>query len=252
MKRVLPFFFVAIGMLVATPAFAQDPLSLKIGVGLKGGLNGSLVSGVPEDDVWTFEGREYIFDPNVFPMFGLGGGVGPSLEIRVMDLIGLETGLQLSYDNGSGFQDINDPFGRKILTVNQDQKTTALHIPLLIKIVAPGAFVRPAFGLGAEFVLQQSTELTQDPPNAYSNPRTAETSSYVLGMLTAGLEFNVGVVRIPLELRLGYNLGFGSKATDRARLEGNNVQTATVVYDGEYQGHFMLYTGIVYDYELLL
>jgi hypothetical protein len=250
MKRIPSIFLVGLLLLTASPAFAQDPFSLELGIGLKGGLSGSAVSGVPEDEVWNIGGVDAIYDPNVFPMFGMGGGVGLTFEARAMDLIGLESGVYLSYDNGDGFQDINNPLGQKMFTVNQEQRTTALHVPLLLKVVVPGAFVRPAFGLGVEFVMQQDSTFEHDP-EAYSNPHTIETSNYTLGMFTAGLEFNVGVVRIPLELRLGYNLGFGAKASDRVRSEGNNPATATIIYDGEYQGHFGLFTGIVYDYELL-
>lgn len=251
MKFLSAFLIAATLCTFASTASAQDPLSLKLAVGLKGGLAGSAVSGVPEDEVWNIGGVDAIYDPNVFPSFGLGGSVGLSFEARLMDLIGLESGVYVSYDNGDGFQDINDAFGNKITTVNQEQRTTSIHVPLLAKFVVPGAVVRPAFGLGVEFVMQQETTFTQDP-QVYSNPHTAETSSYTLGMLTAGLEFNVGVVRIPLELRLGYNLGFGSKTSDRVRSEGNNPATATIIYNGEYQGHFGLFTGIVYDYELFL
>ncbi len=252
MKFLSAFLIAATLCTFASTASAQDPLSLKLAVGLKGGLAGSAASGVPESDVWNVAGTDGIYDPNVFPAFGLGGSVGLSFEARLMDLIGLESGVYLSYDNGDGFQDINDGFGNKIATVNQEQRTTSIHVPLLAKFVVPGAVVRPAFGLGVEFVMQQDTKFTQDPDDIYSNPHTAETSSYTLGMLTAGLEFNVGVVRIPLELRLGYNLGFGSTTGDRVRSEGNNYKTATIIYDGEYQGHFGLFTGIVYDYELFL
>ena len=251
MKRIAPFLVFAALLTAGSTAWAQDPLSLKLGVGLKGGLSGSLASGVAEDEVWNVGGQDLIYDPNVFPMFGMGGGVGVTFEARIMDLVGLESGVYLSYDNGDGFQDVNDAFGNKIVTVNQEQRTTAIHVPLLAKFVVPGAVVRPAFGLGAEFVFQQSSTFTQDP-EVYTNPHTIEESTYVLGMLTAGLEFNVGVVRIPLELRLGYNLGFGSKTSDRVRTEGNNPTTTPIIYDGEYQGHFGLFTGIVYDYELFL
>ena len=113
--------------------------------------------------------------------------------------------------------------------------------------------VRPVFGLGAQFVFQQDSTLEHDNAGGrfITNPRTIETSNYVLGMLTAGLEINVLYVRIPIELRLGYNLGFGSAASDRVRLEGNSPGTATVVYDGAYQFHAALFTGIIYEYDFL-
>lgn len=217
---------------------------LSIGVGLKGGLNGSLVSGVPENEPIDGTGR---IDPNIYPMFGLGGGVGLLVEARYEGFIGFETGFHISFDNGSGFEDINDPAGNNLLRRNQDQSTTAYHIPLLLKFIVPGELVQPVFGLGLEIVVQSSSELEFDPENVYPDRYEIETDTYALLAATLGLEFNVGVVRIPLELRLGYNVGFSNNASDRVDYDGS-----TLTYFGAYQGHFGLFTGIAYDYDLFL
>ncbi len=217
---------------------------LSLGVGLKGGLNGSLVSGVPENE--PIDGTNRI-DPNVYPMFGLGGGVGLSLEARYENFIGFETGIHISFDNGSGFEDINNIQGANLLRRNQDQSTTAYHIPLLLKFIVPGELVQPVFGLGMEIVVQANSELTFDPENVYPDEYAIETETYALLAATLGLEFKVGVVRVPLELRLGYNVGFSNNASDRVDYDGS-----TITYFGAYQGHFGLFTGIAYDYDLFL
>jgi hypothetical protein len=238
-------------LLVSSSAFAQNPFKLNMGVGLKGGLNGSGGVGVPENETFPFNGGQIGGDPEVYPMFGLGGAVGVALEARAFDIVGLETGLHLSYDNGNGYEDKNDAItGRTYITINQEQRTTALHIPLLLKLVVPGAVVRPVFGLGVEFVLQQSSTLEYDTQPTV-NPHAIETTNYTLGMFTAGLEFRAGAVRIPLEFRAGYNLNFSNKASDRVRFDGNSSATATIVYNGAYQAHAGLFTGIIYDYDFL-
>lgn len=251
MKR-FSLLFAALSVLLFTQnASAQDPFALNLAVGLKGGLNASAASGVPEGDSFTLAGRQ-VADPNIYPMFGLGGGIGIALEARALDLVGLETGLHLSYDNADGYEDKNDAFsGSTLVRENQRQRTTALHVPLLLKLVVPGVVVRPVFGLGVEFVIQMDSTLEHEP-DLMTNPRNVETGSYTLAMLTAGLEFHVGVVRIPLELRFGYNLGFGSTASDRVRTEGNTFNSASIIYDGAYQGHAGIFTGIIYEYDLLL
>ena len=81
MKILSAFLVVATLSTFASTASAQDPLSLKLAVGLKGGLAGSAGSGVPEDEAWNIGGAERIYDPNVFPSFGLGGSVGLSFEV---------------------------------------------------------------------------------------------------------------------------------------------------------------------------
>lgn len=259
MKNLQVLLIVLCSLTLSSVASAQDPFSLSMGVGLKGGINGNGYTGVAENETIPLNGVEggcngnpFTCDPEIFPAGGVGGAIGLSLDFRVFDLIGLETGLHLSYDNADGYEDKNVngvPAGK----VEQRQRTTALHLPLIFKIWVPGLVVRPVFGLGAQFVFQQDSTIEHEDVGLIfqTNPRTIETSSYVLGMLTAGLEINALYVRIPIELRLGYNLGFGSAASDRVRLEGNNPNTATVVYDGAYQFHAALFTGIIYEYDFL-
>ena len=231
----------------AAPAATAEPFPLTLSIGLKGGLVGSAVSGVPEDQPF----HSNWIDPNYYPMFGLGGAVGVAMEARVIDILGLETGLHISYDNGDGYEDINTVSGQKLGRINQKQRTTAYHIPLMLKASVPNAMVRPTFGIGAEFVLQQDSTIEYD--NAQLDTlNDIETSSYTMIMTSFALEFDLGVVRVPLELRFGYNLGFGSTASDRVRVDGDSIQTSTRYYNGAYQGHFGIFTGIIYDYDLFL
>lgn len=252
MKNLQVLLIVLCSLTLSSVASAQDPFSLSMGVGLKGGINGNGYTGVAEGDSLPLNNQQVTGDPEIYPAGGVGGAIGLHLDVRAFDLVGLETGLHLSYDNADGYEDKNVN-GVTAGRDNQTQRTTALHVPLLLKFWVPGLMVRPVFGLGAQFVFQQDSTLEHDNAGGrfITNPRTIETSNYVLGMLTAGLEINVLYVRIPIELRLGYNLGFGSAASDRVRLEGNNPGTATVVYDGAYQFHAALFTGIIYEYDFL-
>lgn len=231
----------------ASTAAAQ----ITIGVGIKGGLNSSLVDGVPEDETLEFQGQTYQLDPDFFPMFGIGGAIGATVEARALGYIGLETGLHYSFDNGSGNEEINNPQGQRILTVNQDQRSKSIRVPVLLKLAIPFPVITPVFGLGIEVVSQTDSELEYDVQAAGANKDIA-TSTYTLFAFSIGLEFKVQQIRIPLELRAGYNLGFDNTLSGRVTPEGDNINSATFVYDGAYQGHVGLYTGIMYDFDLLL
>ena len=68
---------------------------------------------------------------------------------------------------------------------------------------------------------------------------------------TVALEIDLGPVRIPIELRGGYNTGFRKDLSERAEASGSGTYP-DFRYDGKYEGHFAMYTGILYSYDLEL
>merc|ERR1711974_289634 len=87
---------------ILVPAQA-DAFLLQFGGGIKGGLNGSVADGVEEGTALRFDdGNTYVLGqgPELYPMFGIGGAIGIHAEVRALDIIGLETGLHVSFDNG--------------------------------------------------------------------------------------------------------------------------------------------------------
>jgi hypothetical protein len=236
---------------------AAGALPFEIAVGAKGGMNGSAVRGVPEGDPYTIDGTEYpglVQGPDLYPMFGLGGGFGGFLEFRFFDIVGLESGVHLSYDNGNGWEDKNGPGGQTIGRVDQEQRTTALHIPIMAKAAVPG-FVRPTFGLGVEIIKQNKSELTYRSDvfdvSPFETYYTIEPSTYTTLAFSFALEVDLGEVRIPIELRGNYNVGFRKDLDERAVASGNPLRPS-FQYDGEYEGHFALYTGIIYGFDIEL
>lgn len=241
---------------IALPAQA-DAFVLQFGGGIKGGLNGSVANGVEEGSAIRFDdGQSYTLQqgPELFPMFGIGGVVGMHAEVRALDIVGLETGFHVSFDNGDGWEDKNVN-GVKVGRVNQEQRTTSLRVPLILKASIPG-FVRPTFGLGVEFVFQQSSELNYTS-SAFDTASYEETyaiseSNYTLLMLTLGLEIDVDPMRIPIELRVAYNPSFSTDPD--GRVEGNGMPNSgafEIEYKGQYQAHFALVTGIIYDFDMI-
>jgi hypothetical protein len=248
------FAALLVGLVIPAQVAAFD---LNLSAGVKGGLSGAAVRGVPEGDPYTLNGQEYSVaqGPDMYAMFGLGGGVGGFLEARVLDIVGLEFGVFQSWDNGDGWEDKNDSFGRLIGRVNQEQRTRAIHIPVMVKASVPG-LVRPTFGLGVEFVNQGASTYTyrSDTFNvsSFNSRYSIVPSKYTLLAFSFALEIDLGEIRIPIELRGGYNTGFKKTLKDRAVASGTNPYLANFEYDGKYEGHFALFTGVVYQYDLAL
>lgn len=240
--------------LFASPASA-DAFLLTFGGGLKGGVTGSAAQGAGKtDSIQGTDGNNYLLSPNgLYPMFGAGGAFGAVLEVRAMDFIGIETGFYYSRDNGGGWNDLTDSGGNKITRISQEQATTAYHIPLLLKANVPGPLLRPFLGIGFEFIRQSTSTLTytEDGNSSMASPLQARnlvtTSNYTVLLATVGMELKFGEIRIPIEVRAGYNLGFDKSLDSRATYDAGKL-----TYNGEYQGHIGLFTGFLYAFDLLL
>ena len=245
----------------------DDKFRLDINVGVKGGMTGAWVFDVPapaqsEYDRISQESKAY------YPAFGLGGDIGLVLDVRALGIVGIETGARFSFDNAEGYNDIKQAGSNDVLfRVTQDQSTTSLRIPLLLKLSTPDGVVRPTFAAGIEFVNQLDSAISYDVENrggvesSSSSTRREErnqieTSSYKLVSVALGLEIDLGHVKIPIELRGQYNLDYeGENFDNRVRVEDpdpNRRNDETFFYDGAYQGHFGISIGLIYDLVLLL
>jgi len=239
--------------LIPTTASAFD---LGLSIGAKGGLSGSAVRGVPEGDPYFVDGNEFSLaqGPDLYPMFGIGAGVGGFAEVRVLDIVGLEFGVFQSWDNGDGWEDKNTPSGQKIGRVHQEQRTQALHIPIMLKASIPG-FIRPTFGLGIELINQKKSTFEYTSPEFQVQPLnemfSIVPSKYAAFAFSFALEVDLGQIRIPIELRGAYNTGFDRSLRERA-VTGGTGFNPTFEYDGKYEGHFALFTGVIYQYDLKL
>lgn len=266
MNRPAALFVCALAALLLTPAAASAQTRIDLSAGIKGGVAMSAHKEVPD---LTFEQASRFNsntgdDAGFYNGFGAGAGFGLMLEARAWEVFGLETGLYYRQDDSTGWSDktINGvDRGRVYL----DQDTTALHIPVLLKVNAPTETIKPFLGLGLQFVIQQTSSIDyrgeRENPNdatvdnfaANLNERNRiETSSYTMLQLTTGIEIDLGYIRIPVELRAGYNLGFDDSFEARVEAEQQPDGSYEFVYDGAYIGHFGVYTGVAYDWDLTL
>ena len=239
---------------------------LDIGVGVKGGINGSWALEVPEsEDMFKRISPE---SKAFYSQFGLGGDVGLSVDFRALGIVGIETGFRVSYENADGFNEQKQAnTGEVLVKVTQEQQSTSLRIPLLLKLSTPDGVVRPTFGFGVEFAIQTDStiDFTSERVSAEENPRVIrarkarnliEESTYTLLTLAVGIEIDAGPVKIPIELVAQYNLNYGGDSfEDRVRLEDAPASgdfPSFYYYDGMYQGHAMVRVGLLYDLNLYL
>ena len=254
------FAVVSVGL---PEADAQTRFDLS--VGLKGGAMMSTATEVPNLSAEQF--REFnasVQDSGFYPAFGVGPAIGLALEARAWEVVGLETGFYYAKDDATGWND-QKTNGQERGRVFMDQETSALHIPLLLKANAPTKTVKPFLGFGLEFVLQQSSSLSYrgepetagDPyveafANALDERNRIESSTYTLLQLTFGIEVDLGELRIPVEFRSGYNLGWDSSLEARVEPEEQADGSTDLIYNGEYVAHFGVYTGVMYDFDFIV
>lgn len=255
-------FVALVGLFVLGAPLSATALDLEIGIGAKGGGTGMGATEVPEEPTYPCENRTCTTDPELYGLFGPGLAGGPVLEIKLAKAVGIETGYYFANDSTEGTNDITNEADQKIGEITQIQTTSAHHIPLLLKGSPPFDRVRPFLGLGLEFVMQKSSSLeyegenvTQGTIDARANRNSVRPSNYTLFQVTAGVEIDAGPVRVPIELRAGYNLGWDDGFDKRVKVDQANdglVGNEKFVYDGEYIGHFGLFAGILYRWDVAL
>ena len=240
----------------ASSGAEPDGFRLDLAAGVKGGLTGAWMLEVPANrtvGAQTGESKSY------YAGFGTGGDIGLSLDVRALGIVGLESGVRLSFDNAEGYNDINEAnTGERLVRVYQRQSTTSFRVPLLLKLSSPSGVVRPVLGLGIEFVNQTDSSISyeveevngreaESQTRARERRNQIEPSNYRLLTAAFGIEIDVGPVKIPIELRAQYNINYaGESFEERVRVEGQGAD-AIYYYDGAYQGHFGVTIGLLYD-----
>ncbi len=239
-------------------AAGDEGFRLDVLGGVKGGLTGAWNLEVPTGPEQTFVPSE---SKSYYPAFGLGGDIGLSVGALALGIVGLETGVRFSFDNAEGYNDLEQAgSGDRIARINQEQRTSSLRLPLLLKVARPVGTVKPTFGIGFEFVRQLDSTIgydiednrggsaLEDAVARKEERNQIEATNYTALTLALGIEIDLGPVRIPIELRAQYNLNYaGESFEERVRMEGSGSD-AVYYYDGQYQGHFGVSIGVIYDH----
>ena len=230
MTRLTPLLSACALTLVASPAHAAiNGFDLKLG--LRGGPSVSTLF-KPED------ANDYKTVPYPDLAYGIGWHLGASLNMRVLDVIGVEVaGIYASESfEGSttmvGFTIPGASESESEVKFKQTFSQKAVHIPMVLQLNIPVGMSRPFFSFGYDLVaLRQNREYqtdfpgyTQptDPNDAWAHaalPQTAihsklnEDDLAMYGGLIGGVGVNIvsGKTEIPLELRVVYYPGTGCK-----------------------------------------
>ncbi len=204
-KIIVTLGLAAAFFLVPVAAQAQIIDDFQVGIGVSG-LGGANFIDEPadEDKIVTSDGRQFLVP---YPGFaGSSTGFGFHLDLRYLDIIGLEIGTFFTTDEGSG--EIND----RNLTIGQK----ATHVPVLLKIAVPGIIVRPNAFVGFDFVFPGESIAEGEAGFAL----TSSAKSYTAFMFGFGFEVALPIpevdIRIPLSFRGGLNTGFPENFEDRA------------------------------------
>jgi hypothetical protein len=207
MRRALAAGIGALAALFPGTALALGPVDVGVSALTLGGYNAIDKGGSP-----SFTAGERSLS---YPGFGgpsLGGGL--ALEVRALGLIGIEVDGIFSRDRGDG------SLGQATVDIGQN----AVHIPVLLKGVAPLPGVRPFLVAGPEFVLPLPSRAESEPPGAIRAVVGTERST----MLTGGLG---GEVKFPLP-SLDLRASFFFRGSYRAGSSGALAERVTPLPSG--------------------
>lgn len=141
---------------------------------------------------------------------GFSYGVLPYYELRIIKLVGLETGID--YEHGSFHRNntINQADTRETITIN------SWRLPLLAKLNIPLPLGRIWVGLGPEFTLSQSSsgkfEVTGGPTSTI--PTHDVKPTYLTGGLGLVVELPMTGIEIPIEFRASKDMSQPSDWAD--------------------------------------
>ena len=127
---------------------------------------------------------------------GFSYGALPYYELRIIKLVGLETGID--YEHGSFHRNdtINQVDTRETITIN------SWRLPLLAKLNIPLALGRIWVGLGPEFTLSQSSSGKFEVMPPTSTIATHDVKpTYLTGGLGLVIELPMTGIEIPIEFR---------------------------------------------------
>ncbi len=226
---------------------------VEVGVQLFGFVNGSFLDEPSDKDKMVTFDDGTTSPPLLYPGFGdVGGGGGLTVSGMWHGIVGLETGIIFSLDQGTGT--LSPGAGTDIdYTVGQN----AIHIPLLLKVSAPLKTVRPFgyFGIDWAFVSDVAVQERDPDSSAAANLVDVEAENYYTLAFGVGFEFLIpaGVdLRIPLTFRGSWNPNTPTKAQDRMTTVPEECGTAAkgactqFIYNTEWQYQAAISLGIAY------
>jgi len=218
---------------VALPAFAKSD-AFKLGVGLGGVIGGNFLD-KPSDKTLVMPNGQSVQGSDFYPGFaGMTAGGGLMIDARFISLLGVELDVFRTSDKGSG--DLTLHSGPSSVKVHMTLGQSAWHVPVLVKLAIPAPIVSPVVFVGPEFVFPGSPTFKADP--ALAQEIKASADQYTMIAFGAGVEIKLPLpaidLRIPVQLRGGYNPGVSSKLADRITTD-SSFQLKTIKSEWKFQ-----------------
>lgn len=214
--------------------------SFSAGAGVLGVAGGNFIS-KPSDKTLTVPGVG-TGQAEFYPGFGgttLGGGL--MLDLRFIDLLGLELDVLRTTDRGQGDITFNGVY-KVTFTIEQ----SAWHVPILAKVVIPGPIVRPMFFVGPELVFPSGATAEANKPIGTEVDASAE--SYTMLTFGGGVEIKLPLpaidLRIPIALRGSYNPSVSDKLKDRIEVQWSGSAAQKITYHTEWQYQVAMTLGV--------
>ena len=191
---------------------------MTFGIGFTGGAGASILDKPGEQNVRGADLRPH------YPGFaGIATALGPMIEFRFYGYVGIELDILIASDSGSADLTVNN-FGTGVSnSFEVDIGHSAVRVPLLLKVFAPGKVATPSLFIGPEFVVV-SDEADFEAGSAHELSPVqygAFTESYTMLAFGMGLEFNLPVkaadLRVPFSIRGGFNPSVGGTREERTR-----------------------------------
>ncbi len=165
-------------------------------------------------DVWSTPDNVPVLYQNGLGFVGNAGGIGygvmPYYELRIIKLVGVEA--DINYEHGSIHRNVsvNSVSYTETMTIN------SWRLPILAKLNIPLGLGRFWLGLGPEFTLaQSSSEKTEGGPLAVNYATKDKKPTFFTGGIGLVIEIPLTGLEIPVEFRASKNLSQSSNYMER-------------------------------------
>jgi hypothetical protein len=193
---------------LAASASADDLIETSAGVKLAGG--GNLLT-APSDIPMSADVRGFRGGGG-----GIGYGIGLYGELRLVKILGLETGI--TYDNSNVWRNVTITVGNVAIETKEKFAVSSLRIPVLAKGIVPLGFGRASLGIGPEFIVPLSASGSLEATSGsaqLAGTTLSRTASSIMLATDLGMVIALGLIEIPIDLRVSKNLKQPNAWADR-------------------------------------
>lgn len=231
------------------PPPPTEKIGLEVGFSAFGFVNGSFIDEPADNDKNVeVDGTLVKLPYSGFGGVGYGGGLG--LMVGWQGIAALETEIIRSFDGGAGnilYDGVRYEF---------EMGQTAWHIPLLLRLSAPVAPVRPYIFGGPEWIFVPEGEATFDFSGGnVRDDWDAVADDYRVWAFGFGLDVIIPngehEIRLPIRFKGNYNTEIGNTAEARTELSGCKVERGLLDcdvqnYRSEWQWQAFITLGLQY------